>query len=163
MSKKGEKHYSFHMPIIVMTIVTGFVAGATAGFMGYAAHYFHFSEINPDLILAIWQGNWKEGWIGNVVAIITYGVLSILVALIYYMIFKNQKSLWWGFGYGIIIFIVVFFLLPFIIPGLEFVNDYTVTTIVTGLCIFILYGTFIGYSISYEYNERKHWNMLDPQ
>lgn len=40
-----------------------------------------------------------------------------------------------------------------IFPDVRTVTELTSDTIITTICIYLLYGLFVGYSISFEYNE----------
>ncbi|MBS4202932.1 YqhR family membrane protein [Lederbergia citrea] len=144
---------TFQMPMIKLSIIIGFFAGTVGSLLGYLAYSFGFTKITPAVILAPWDGSWKDGWLGIAIAAFLYGFISILVALLYYMVFRKQKSLFWGTAFGIGVFALIFIVLQPLIPGAKTLFNYDLNTILTELCFFIIYGTFIGYSISYEYNE----------
>lgn len=147
-----EKNY-YAMPLMTMAVITGFVAGVIGSLMGYLVYYFNFTEINPGIILAPWDGRWKGGWAGVLLAVLLYGLVSIVAALLYYGTLKKRKSFWWGVAYGVVLFFIVFLVLYPLFPGTKSLLQYDMNSILTGLCAFILYGLFIGYSISYEYEE----------
>lgn len=146
---------SYQVPLIMLTVITGFIAGVLGSAFCYLAHYFHFTSISPGIILAPLSGAWKQEWLGTVFTIIIYGLISIVVALFYYLILKKKASLYWGLGYGIAIYLVLFIGLPAVITGMKPIYKYDINTVLTELCFFIIYGTFIGFSISYEYNEQQ--------
>ncbi|WLR46297.1 YqhR family membrane protein [Halobacillus litoralis] len=58
-----------------------------------------------------------------------------------------------GVFYGIGLWAIVYFLLTPIFPAIPTFMELNSDTWVTTGCLFILYGVFIGYSISYEYRE----------
>ncbi|MEK4147360.1 YqhR family membrane protein [Robertmurraya sp. FSL W8-0741] len=142
------------MSIMTMVVLTGLVGGILWSSIGYLLYVFHFTEIRPNVILEPWAlGEWKKQWLGTVISIIFIGIISIGVALIYYAILKKVTSILGGIGYGVVLFLLVFFVLNPIFPGIEPFGELNRTTIITSVCLFILYGIFIGYSISYEYEE----------
>ena len=49
--------------------------------------------------------------------------------------------------------LLVFFVFNPIFPEVRTVTELTSDTIITTICIYLLYGLFVGYSISFEYNE----------
>ncbi|MFB6465851.1 YqhR family membrane protein [Cytobacillus sp. Hz8] len=145
------------MSFIMMVIVTGLFGGIFWSGLAYFAYLFHFTEIRPNIVLEPWTvGNWKYGWLGTVISIIFIGVFSIVAALIYYVALRRFKSMWVGALYGIILFLLVFFVLNPLFPGMDPFSKLGKTTIITSLCFYILYGTFIGYSISFEENEIRN-------
>lgn len=153
-----EKTY-YAMSLVTMSTITGFVAGVLASLMGYLVYYLNFTEISPGIILAPWKGELR-GWWGVLLAVIIYGLVSIMAALLYYGTLRKRKSYWWGVAYGAILFLFVFFVLFPLFPGTKSLLNYDVNSILTGLCTFILYGVFIGYSISYEYEEYIYLKQL---
>ncbi len=49
-----------------------------------------------------------------------------------------------------------FYLLQPVFPNIPPLTDLNMYTIVSTICLYILYGTFVGYSISYDYNDTLH-------
>ncbi|RIW31090.1 hypothetical protein D3H55_15905 [Bacillus salacetis] len=150
---KQEKPLSF----IGMVIATGFTGGILWSGFAYICYMFSFTKIEPNIILEPWAvGNWKETWLGIVISILAYGLISIGVALIYYAALRKLKSMWVGAGYGIALMLAVFVVLNPLFPGMKGITETDYITLITIACIYILYGVFIGYSISYEENELQH-------
>ncbi|MFS0643984.1 YqhR family membrane protein [Siminovitchia sp. 179-K 8D1 HS] len=143
----------YNISLLTLAVVTGLVAGIFGGLMGYLLYYFNFTEISPEVILTPVAGSWKSNWIGIIIVSMIYGVISIIVALVYYALLRKKKSFVWGAVYGAALFIVIFFVLHPLYPNAKSILSYDINTILTGLTSFILYGVFIGYSISYEYEE----------
>ncbi|MFN7251160.1 MAG: YqhR family membrane protein [Anaerobacillus sp.] len=134
----------------------GFFGGLIWSFVGYLAFFFNFIRVGPALVLMPWAlGDWKNGYIGQLIGIAVIGVLSIGVAFLYRFILARFNSIWPGVAFGLGLWLLVFFLLNPIFPDLKPLFKLDLNTIVTSLCIYILYGVFIGYSISYEYSERQ--------
>lgn len=150
------------MPLLTMSLITGFVAGIFASLMGYFAHFFNFTKINPNIILSPWVEGWKTKWFEVISISFVYGLISIVVALIYYFILRKKNSALWGIGYGVVLFAIVFFVIQPLITEMQPLLKYDKNTILTGLCSFIIYGVFIGYSISYEYQEIIYFKNINP-
>lgn len=149
---KHEKPMSF----ITMVVLTGLIGGILWSSIGLLAYVFNFTDVRPNLILEPWAlGSWKKGWIGTVFSIVIIGVLSIGASLIYYALLRRFNNLWVGMAYGIGLFLLVFYILNPIFPGMESFWKLSRNTLITTGCIYILYGVFIGYSISFEEAERK--------
>ncbi|WP_216831734.1 YqhR family membrane protein [Alkalihalobacterium elongatum] len=134
----------------------GVCGGLFWSVIGYIAFFFNFARIGPALVLMPWAlGDWKNGYMGQLVGILVISLLSILVAFIYKILFEKVNNMWAGAVYGIVLWLIVFYLLNPIFPGLKSVANLDFNTIITTLCLYLLYGVFIGYSISFEYQEVK--------
>ncbi|KZZ86266.1 MULTISPECIES: YqhR family membrane protein [Bacillaceae] len=148
--KKGPTAAS----ILGRVAACGFAGGLIWSVMAFIASYFKLSEISPNMILQpVSAGAWKDGTAGNIVSICLISVISIGVAFVYYAILRRIHTIWAGIGFGIALWGFVFVLLTPLFPVLKPITDLDSNTVVTTLCIYILYGTFVGYSISYDYSE----------
>ncbi|UTR09456.1 YqhR family membrane protein [Evansella sp. LMS18] len=146
-----EKEMSFNAVIAI----TGFVGGLFWSLISYLAFYLNFSRVGPALVLMPWAlGEWKETWIGQLVSIGVISVLSIGIAFGYRLIFVKINKPWPGLLYGVGLWGFIFIILNPVFPGLKPIMSLDINTLVTNLCLFAVYGLFIGYSISYEYHER---------
>lgn len=149
-------NYPGPMSFPVMVFWTGLFGGIFWGTIGFIASYLSFTEIRPNVILEPWAlGQWKNSWLGTVISIILIGLLSIGVAFVYYALLKKFNSIWFGLGYGLVLFLLVFFVLNPLFPGIKPFFDLSRDTIITSICLYIVYGIFIGYSINYEYQNNK--------
>ncbi|XXM73775.1 YqhR family membrane protein [Lysinibacillus sphaericus] len=150
---QSEKPMSF----LGMVMLTGFIGGLLWSSMAYLCYYFSFTKLEPNIIFEPWAaGDWRERWIGIILSIVAYGIISIGIALVYYGVLRKFKSMWVGACYGIVLFLTVFLLLKPLFPSIKSFTAMDYHTLITSLCIYILYGVFIGYSISYEENELRH-------
>ncbi|PLR76471.1 hypothetical protein CU633_16035 [Bacillus sp. V3-13] len=144
------------MSFIAMVVLTGFFGGILWSGLAYIAYLFNFTDIRPNVILEPWAlGEWKGQWLGTVISIIMIGIISIAAALLYYALLRKFRSMWVGIGYGIVLFAIVFFILNPIFPGIRPFAELNRNTIITSICLYLLYGVFVGYSISYEENELR--------
>jgi Conserved membrane protein YqhR len=145
-------HENVHsISFIQMVMITGFVGGVLWSMIAYFSYFLQFTKIEPNILLEPFTvGNWKESWIGIVITIFVYGILSIGVAIFYYLVLKKLRSMWVGIFYGIALFFIVFFILNPIFPSMKPFFRIDTNTIITCVCIYVLYGVFIGYSISFE-------------
>lgn len=138
------------------TILIGLFGGVFWSLMGYLAYYFNFTEVGPALALnPIALGEWKNEALGQWIGIAVIGLLSIIVAVIYNALLKSIQSMWAGLIYGAVIWGVVFYILNPIFPGLPPVNELELNTIITTICLYVLFGVFVGYSISYDEQEKQ--------
>ena len=151
-NKLKKTNYPKPMSFSVMVFWTGLFGGVFWGTIGYLAYIFNFTEIRPNIILEPWAlGYWKNEWLGTVISIILLGIFSIVAAFVYYAVLKRFKGFWFGIGYGIALFLLVFFVINPLFSSMKPFFDLSLDTIITSICLYIVYGIFIGYSINYEY------------
>ena len=156
-NRKGEKLKEQPMSLMTLVILTGFIGGIVFSSFAYLAYIFDFTYISPRVILDPWAlGDWKKGWLGIVLSIIFIGAISIIAALIYYATLRKFKSMWVGIAYGLLLFLLVFFTFNPIFPGIPSFNELKLNTLITSICLYALFGLFIGYTISYEEMEINH-------
>lgn len=147
-----KQKYPLPMSIITHVFWTGLFGGVFWSIIGYLAHLFHFTTLHPNVILEPWAlGRWKKEWQGTLISIILIGIISIGIAYIYYAAFKQFKGMAAGIIYGLALFLIVFFVLNPLFPSISPIYDLSRDTIITSICLYIIYGLFIGYSISYQY------------
>ncbi|NCT37527.1 hypothetical protein GTW56_15030 [Bacillus sp. EB93] len=78
-----------------------FCRGALASFIGILAHYVNFMDFSPKFILTSWSNmTWIDHWLGTVMTMIIFGILSVGIAFIYYSLFKRMKSIFPGIILG---------------------------------------------------------------
>ncbi len=153
--KLEQDQHARPLSLKAVTAITGFFGGIFWGAIGWLFHIFHFTELQPSTILEPWAaGDWKYSWQGSVISLIFLGLIGIFAAFIYYYTLKRFQNVWTGILYGVVLFAIVFFLLNPLFPSLNDISKLSVNTIITTLCLYILFGLFVGYSISYEYNEQ---------
>ncbi|AXF54779.1 YqhR family membrane protein [Salicibibacter kimchii] len=149
------------IPFAVKVLITGLFGGLLWGSIWYAAYFFNFTDVGPSLFWMAWSlGDWEEQMVGQWAAVGIFSLLSVAVAFFYRYVLARIKGMWMGFFFGIILWILVFFVANPLFAELEPLLEMEGITVVTTLCLFIMYGLFIGYSISYEYEllefERKY-------
>ncbi|WP_067728084.1 YqhR family membrane protein [Oceanobacillus damuensis] len=145
------------LSILSRSLLTGFIGGIFWSSIGSLMYYFNFSEVAPrSFILKSWlSAPWTDRWLGFVITILLAGLISIGAAFIYYGLFKKINSMWVGLFYGAALWGAIIILMQPMFPNIPAFNELSYNTIISTLCLFILYGTFIGYSISYDYHDMK--------
>lgn len=157
-SEPNEKrlNYPKQMSFITMVFWIGLFGGSFWAVMGYLAYFLGFTSIHPNMILEPWAfGSWKKEWLGTIISIILIGLFSVVVAFIYYAALKKFKGILAGLIYGVVIFLLVFFVLHPLFPSIGPFFKLSRDTIITSICLYMVYGVFVGYSISYEYENQK--------
>ncbi|AJD91428.1 hypothetical protein JMA_21110 [Jeotgalibacillus malaysiensis] len=144
------------LPLAVYTSI----AGAVVFYSFYRVYvFFHFIEsdmLKPDIPFL--AESFKRGWSIELIFFMLLLGASILWALIYYMLFKKHDTLYAGVFFSLIILWVIF-LFAWLNEWRVNPADLKVRSIVSLHSLFILYGLFTGYSISYQEPYRKIQNI----
>ncbi|WP_236634724.1 YqhR family membrane protein [Alteribacter lacisalsi] len=146
-----EEALSYHATVAVI----GFFGGVFWSALAYVAYVFSFTRVGPSMILLPWAlPDWKNGWLGQLIGILAIGIISIGVAFIYRIVFVKINKMWPGAVFGFVLWAIVFGAFNPMFPGVDPLTRMDVNTLITTLCLYVLYGAFIGYSVAYEYDER---------
>ncbi|CAH0177440.1 hypothetical protein SRABI96_01344 [Peribacillus sp. Bi96] len=153
-NENGQNQQENQNVLIYDVLAIGFVGGAAASIAGIITHYVNFMDFSPKFILTSWSNmTWIDHWLGTVMTILVFGMISVGIALIYYGLFKRMKSIFSGIIFGVVCWVLLIFVLKPMFSDLPTVSKMSSNTIITSICIFILYGLFVGYSISYDHQE----------
>ncbi|SEO30699.1 Conserved membrane protein YqhR [Amphibacillus marinus] len=131
----------------------GFFGGLLWSSVGVFASYFNFTKVSPSSLTLqlFFRANWIMHWQGELLAILILSIISIVLAYLYYFFLKNLTGMMPGLLYGIGIWLAIFLGLSNWFESVPSLVTLSKDTIVTTICIFILYGVFIGYTISYDF------------
>ncbi|MCK1991470.1 YqhR family membrane protein [Peribacillus muralis] len=153
-NEHGQNQQENQSVLIYNALIIGFVGGAAASLAGMIAHYVNFMDFSPRFILTSWSNmKWIDHWLGVLMTVILFGILSVVIALLYYALFKRVKSMFSGIIFGVVCWALLIFVLKPMFSDLPAFSKMSTNTIITSVCIFILYGLFLGYSISYDHQE----------
>jgi hypothetical protein len=156
VENKQQHRHEEQMSFVAKVALIGLFGGIIWSLVGYFAFYFNFIRVGPALALMPFVvGDWKDTYIGQLVGVAVIAVLSIGLAFLYKLLLQKIYKLWVGIGFGLVLWLLVFYVLNPFFPGLKSVQNLDKNTIITSICLYVLYGAFIGYSISYEYAERN--------
>lgn len=147
MNKKKRRNIVF-----VNALLTGFFGGILLASVYLSFRYFNMSKVSHTQILEFFyiNGEWLNKWFGYVLFIFVIGFISLIFALIYYLLFRRIKGWFFGAFFGICLWVIFGLLIPLFVYDVKFMTFYKSYTNVLNICAFFLYGIFIGYSISYD-------------
>ncbi|MGN1400691.1 MAG: YqhR family membrane protein [Bacillus sp. (in: firmicutes)] len=152
------------MPGKITVLQIGAVGGLFFSLVAFFASYFNFMEVDPRFLISWWPTDaWQKPLLGALIAILMYGLLSIIIAFIYYAILRKVYNLYVCILFGVSLWAIMHIVLGSFIPAVTGVGEMTFDTMVTSLCLYILYGVFVGYSISYDESERKRRKEVERQ
>ncbi|MFD4705282.1 YqhR family membrane protein [Gottfriedia sp. NPDC058432] len=134
----------------------GFFGGIFWSTVLLVLSYFDFTQIGPNFVLErIKLGKWANGYIENLISIVGIGIISIIIAFVFYFIGRKFNGVLPGIFFGVLLWVIVFIVLGKLAFDLKAIKNYSSDTTVTTICLFILYGTFIAYSVSFAFQEQK--------
>ncbi|MEH7350592.1 YqhR family membrane protein [Gottfriedia acidiceleris] len=134
----------------------GFFGGIFWSTVLLVLSYFDFTQIGPNFVLErIKLGKWANGYIENLISIVGIGIISIVIAFVFYFIGRKFNGVLPGIFFGVLLWVIVFIVLGKLAFDLKAIKNYSSDTTVTTICLFILYGTFIAYSVSFAFQEQK--------
>jgi len=137
--------------------VIGFFGGLFVSTLAYASHFLNFIPFGPGVLLRMWPTYsavaWMRGPVGHLIGILLISLISMLIALLYYLLFRRMNTVWTGIWFGLALWVVLFVGLYPLFPGIKGFNEMHWNVNITFICLFLIYGLFVGYSISYEYQQ----------
>ncbi|WP_188206138.1 YqhR family membrane protein [Alkalibacillus aidingensis] len=145
------------LTLILKSLVTGFIGAIIFGALGTIAYYLNFSEVSHAtfIIRSIFDGEWTTGILAELISLMVLGFIGVIPALIYYLVLKRSNGVTPGLLYGMVLWAIPFILLNPLFEYVPSLYSMDSDTIVTTVCQFILYGVFVGYTISYEYHGER--------
>lgn len=134
----------------------GFFAGLIWGAVRWLAYYFKFTTVIPGfLIEPFFRHDFLVGTGGHVAGYLSFIVFSIVAALLYVYTASKLKGPWPGVVYGLLWFIVLYLLLGPLMGMLPPIGKISWDSVFMDGSVFVLWGVFIGYSISYEFTDER--------
>lgn len=141
-------------PIIKYVVVIGLFGGLLWCLVGFGFTFLNFMDVSPRFILTSWfDGKWINKVLGMFISLIIYCCLSVLFALLYYGVMRKIKSVFGGIIFGILLWLLLFGLISPMFSDLPSFAQMNFNTGFSSFCLFLLYGVFVGTSVSYEYQE----------
>lgn len=134
----------------------GFFAGLIWWLAGVALHFFGFTEVRPAFMAEPWADRtFLASWNDHFTGLLAYTVFSMLAALLYAAVLRKAKGPWPGILYGLAWYLVLFFGIGPFAGMLPAYSRLAVHSHVSELSRFLLWGAFIGYSITLEFTDER--------
>ncbi|SEP73669.1 YqhR family membrane protein [Piscibacillus halophilus] len=143
--------------VFLKSLFCGAAGAFIWGIISSIAYFFSFSEVSHGsfILRSFFSGSWTEGITGELISLAIITVLGVLPALVYYLLMKNLHGVMPGIMFGIGLWVLVFIIMNPMFYYVPTFYDLSSDTIVTTICQFVLYGVFVGYTISYEHHDRR--------
>ncbi|MFE5322921.1 YqhR family membrane protein [Paenibacillus sp. NPDC056579] len=138
------------------SLYIGFYAGVIWGAVKMLEHYLHFTSLPPGfLVEPFFLKSFLLSAQGYIVGWIFFILFSILAALLYVAMLPKAIGPWPGIAYGAAWWALIFLLVGPITGMMNWIAYLDWNTIITDCCLFLVWGLFIGYSISMEFNDES--------
>ncbi|MBE3649454.1 YqhR family membrane protein [Paenibacillus polymyxa] len=161
-SNRGRQQSGkLHTPLIPFALELGFFAGLLWGLLRWLFYTLHFTVVAPGFLAEpFFKHSFMNTMAGHLVGLLFFIALSVVVSLVYTLILRRFNGPIPGIIYGLIWWVILFVLTG---PKLGMMNPpYRLTwnSIYTEVCVFILWGLFIGYTVAVEYTDER---MREPE
>ncbi|MET3684298.1 hypothetical protein ABID56_002424 [Alkalibacillus flavidus] len=139
------------------SIITGFVGGVIFSLLNSFTYALKFTDVSHAsfIVRSFFQGSWTSTWWIEIINAFMIGLLAVIPAIVYYLTLKQLRGMMPGFLYGIVLWGLIFWLANPLFETVPSLGSLNSETIVTTLCQFVLYGVFVGYTLSYESHDER--------
>jgi hypothetical protein len=151
----SHKQKSEHTNPWFFAIELGFFAGLIWGGARWLMYVLHFTKVIPAFLAEpFFKHEFLVTPAGHLLGYLFFIAFSVIVSLLYVLIFRKLKGPWPGMIYGVLWWSAVFlagswqFLMqpPFKLPWNSVISEF---------CLFLLWGLFIGYTAAIEYTDER--------
>ncbi|GAA3405504.1 YqhR family membrane protein [Paenibacillus hodogayensis] len=149
--------------VLAFALQIGLFAGLIWGAVKVAGAYFKFTKVPLSFMakpffapsfLNTTAGFWM-GWLSFI-------VFSIAASLLYAVLFRKVRGHWAGIVYGIAWWALIVLLVGPLTGMMKWIYRYDWNTIITDFCLFLIWGLFIGFSISFEFTDEREREPSRP-
>ncbi|MCS7461661.1 YqhR family membrane protein [Paenibacillus doosanensis] len=133
-------------------VYIGLFAGLIWGAVKMLEHYLHFTSLPPGfLVEPFFKRSFLLSFQGYLLGWLIFILFSIFASLVYTLLLAKANGPWAGVAYGAIWWMLIFLLIGPVTGMMNWIAYLDWNTIITDFCLFIVWGLFIGYSISLEF------------
>ncbi len=137
----------------LFSIRLGIYAGLIWGGIYIITYYLGFTKVLPAFLAEpFFLHDFLASWRGHFIGWFSFIVLSVTASLIYAAVLRKAKGPWPGFGYGLLWWAVLFGLGPFV-GMMKPLHKLDLNSLLTSSCLFLIWGCFIGYTITVEFTD----------
>jgi uncharacterized membrane protein YagU involved in acid resistance len=142
------------------SLYIGFYAGLIWGAIKMLESLFHFTNLSPGFMVEpFFKSSFLVTWQGYMLGWAVFIIFSIVASMLYGLLLAKSAGPWAGLGYGVFWWALIFLLVGPITGMVAWIAYLDLKTIISELCLFVLWGLFIGYSIAFEFNDER---MREP-
>ncbi|WP_166239130.1 YqhR family membrane protein [Paenibacillus turpanensis] len=134
----------------------GVYAGLIWGAIKMISYFLNFSQVLPGYMAEpFFTHDFIAGWGGHFVGWLFFIVFSLVASFIYTYALSKLKGPWFGIAYGAAWFFLIYLLVGPLTGMMPWIGNMSWDTYIVDLCIYLLWGIFIGYTASLEYTDER--------
>lgn len=146
------------------SIMIGFYAGLIWSVFHWLVYVLKFTAVIPGYLAEpFFRRSFLQTWWGHLTGIVFFILFSIAAALLYWMLLGRLRGPWPGIIYGVLWWGVMFYALGPLFGMTSPAPRLGWNTLMTELCVHVLWGLFIGYSIAFEFHDEASREPLKAQ
>ncbi|RAV01000.1 YqhR family membrane protein [Paenibacillus sp. YN15] len=148
-SRKTTKPWLFSLYI-------GFFAGILWGALKLLQFAMKYTDVVPGFLLEpFYLHSFLLTWQGILLGYASLIVLSLAAALLYGLVLRKLRGPWPGIIYGLAWWAGLYLLVGPLTGMVPAITQMDINSLVTDMCLFAVWGLFIGYSISFEFTDER--------
>lgn len=141
---------------VPFSLKIGFFAGIFWGLARWLAAGLHFTYVPQAYLLDPFvPRRWLIGFYWQAAGLGAFIAMSILAALIYVLLLGKLRGPWPGLWFGAVWWALTYAWAGPIVGAVPPLSTIGWNSIVTDFCLYLIWGLFIGYSISFELNNES--------
>ncbi|CAM3963184.1 YqhR family membrane protein [Paenibacillus alkaliterrae] len=153
-----------HTNAWLFSIKIGFFAGLIWGTIRWLFYEMKFTTELPGFAAdPFFQEAFLKSFWGVLIGIGSFILISIAAALLYKVMLGRLRSPLPGIIYGLVWWAVIFMVIGPWLGVTERITKAGWNTLYTELCVFLLWGVFIGYSIAFEFTDEASREPVKAQ
>lgn len=164
--KQKNRHHEqeHHTNPWLYSLQIGFFAGLIWGIIRWMFYEMKFTTILPGFAADPFfkESFLKTGW-GEVLGIAFFILFSIAAAFLYKIALGKLRGPWPGVLYGAVWWAILFIVVGPMLGIMGGIRQVGWNTLFTELCVFLLWGVFIGYSIAFEFTDEASREPIKVQ
>lgn len=134
----------------------GLFAGLIWGLLKIVFYWFEFTKVEPAFFVKTWYvDRYLNGWQGHIIGLFWIVIASIAAALLYALLFRKVRGPWMGVVYGLAWWAMLYIIIGPWTGLTEGILTLDRNSFWTDISLFLLWGLFIGYSITFEFTDEQ--------
>lgn len=136
------------------SLYIGFYAGLLWGGVKLLEFAMRFTEVVPGFMLEpFFRHSFLVTWQGLALGYASFIGFSIVAAVVYGLLFRKLKGPWPGILYGVAWWGALYLLVGPVTQMVPGITQLDINSFVTDLCLFTVWGLFIGFTIALEFTK----------
>jgi hypothetical protein len=136
------------------SLYIGLFAGLIWGAVKMLEFALRFTQVVPGFLLEpFFRHAFLVTWQGILLGYASFILFSIAAAFLYGAFLRKLKGPWPGLAYGVVWWGLIFLLIGPFTEMVPAITQLDINSFATDLSLFLLWGMFIGYSISMEFTD----------